>query len=207
MLTGKLLYRDSHLDKGNPTWPGYLMGYSGDQGKTHKVACQLWGIKTSTTITIRNDSLVTLYLQYSNHEVGVNFNHVTKYTTQGAEVLSHKHKRLLCQTLKCFTRIKSGDNLQENTIFTDEEIKVTTSPRSHNFRAGNRLKLSLLPWVKNFKLSLSKLDLGFINYSGHSRDHIKHVIWTIRIIEQTLKGTHVLSQTASTFTCLSEPEA
>lgn len=130
--------------------------------------------------------------------MGVNFNHVTKYTTQGAEVLSHKHKRLLCQTLKCFTRIKSGDNLQENIIFTDEEIKVMTCPRSYSFRAGNRLKLSLLPWVKNFKLSLSKLDLGFINYSSHRRDNIKHVIWSIRIIEQTLKGTQMC--------CLSQPQ-
>ena len=49
----------------------YLMGYYGGQGKTQKVY-QLGGIKISILITVTKDLPWTLYLLYSNSEVGVN---------------------------------------------------------------------------------------------------------------------------------------
>lgn len=51
--------------------PGLSCQLLWGQGKTHNT-CQLWGIKISIIIIIRNDQLLTLYLLYRNHEVGVN---------------------------------------------------------------------------------------------------------------------------------------
>lgn len=60
--------RASHL--------AYLMGYYRGQDKTQKMY-QLGGIKISILITVTKDLPVTLYLLYSNHEMGVSQNHQT----------------------------------------------------------------------------------------------------------------------------------
>lgn len=105
-ITGKLLYRDSHWTTGVP--PGLTISWVTMGFKVrHIIYANCEALKLVIIITIRYDWLPTLYLLYSNHEMGVNPT-TSPNRIGGLKFLTTE--KVLCQTLKCFTRIKSGDN-------------------------------------------------------------------------------------------------
>lgn len=94
------------------------------------------GIKIRIIIKVGNDSFLTLYLLPRNHKVGVNPTIAPKRIV-GLKFLTTK----CCQTLKCFTRIKSVDNrTSKKTITTviHEDIKAIICPRIHTFKVGKQ---------------------------------------------------------------------